>query len=148
MFMMPRFDNATQKTLYKKGWRTDSITRARLISGIKDWLNNGYGWCDSRLLREMTTFVRSNTGKPQAKGGCNDDEVIAFGIAIQVDILCPKTEFLTPQSYREDGLSSSLFKLDELKVDGDPTTIEEKCMASVLAKKDMARQLDEFFAIT
>jgi hypothetical protein len=147
MFMMPRFDNATQKTLYKKGWRTDSNTRPRLISGIKDWLNNGYGWCDSRLLREMTTFVRNKVGKPEAKSGCNDDEVIAFGVAIQVDILCPKEEYKTPAQLREDGLPHTIFKLEELKREGEPVTLEERCMASLIAKKDLTRQLDEFYNI-
>ena len=95
----------------------------------------------------MTTFVRSKTGKPEAKYGCNDDEVIAFGVAIQVDILCPKAEYKKAELMREDGLSQSLFKLDEMKRDGDPVTLDERCMASLLAKKDLDRQLDEFYNI-
>ena len=136
LFMMPRYDAATDKMSYKKGWRTDTISRNRLISGIREWLLAGEGWTDQRSVREMTTFVRDKRGKAAAKPGTNDDEVIALGIAIQVDELAPFEEFKGEEARREDGLPDRVFGELVFKDVDEPTTIEERCLASVLAKKE------------
>lgn len=35
-------------------------------------------------IREMQTFIRDHTGKPQAQEGCHDDRVISLAIALQL----------------------------------------------------------------
>jgi len=141
LFMTPRFDNARQQVVYKKGWRTDQITRDRLISGLKSWLIEGQGWCDLRCCREFTTFVKG-LRKPQAKSGCNDDEVIAIGIAIQVDLLSPEDVHIEKEVLREDGLSPRIFKHKELQVK-DPQTMHEFCLMTIIQKKQMQERIND-----
>ncbi|KKN14824.1 hypothetical protein LCGC14_0992330 [marine sediment metagenome] len=142
LFMMPRFDQASGTMNHAKGWKTTTSSRNIMIAGIKEWLLEGEGWADQRCLREMTTFVRSKSGKGEAKSGCNDDEVIALGIAIQVDLIAPPDPFVVPKTYREDGLSTDLFIPQPTP--GEQPTIEERCMESLLSKRKDA-QSDALF---
>ncbi len=148
LFMMPRFDQAKETMSYAKGWRTTAASKGKLIGGIKEWLLEKEGWVDQRCLREMTTFVRSGTtfgeaGKARAKAGCNDDEVIAFGIAIQVDLIAPPDSYVVPKTYREDGLSTDLFIPQPSE--GEELTLDERCMESLMEKR---KDVDgDFYAI-
>ena len=144
LFMTPRFDNARQQVVHKKGWRTDQVTRDRLISGIKSWLIQGQGWCDLRCCREMTTFVKGKR-KPEAKSGANDDEVIAIGIAIQVDLISPDDTYAEEETYRDDGLSTKLFKHKDLEI-SDPRTIQDYCILTVIQKKQMQERINNDLA--
>ena len=141
LFMMPQFDSAKGAYSYSKGWRTTSTSRNVLIAGIKEWLQNGGGWTDPRCLRELTTFVYQGTPpKAQAKAGSNDDEVIAHGICIQVDIIAPYEAWEEKEVLREDGLSQLLFIPQ--KTNEEPT-IEERCLESLAAKKAMKEDMLE-----
>jgi len=137
LFMMPRFDQAKGTMSHAKGWKTTMSSRNILIAGIKEWLLEGEGWADQRCLREMTTFVRSRSGKGEAKSGCNDDEVISLGIAIQVDLIAPPDPYVVPKTYREDGLSTDLF-IPQPNLGAEPS-LEERCMESLLTKKKDAQ---------
>ena len=102
LFMMPKLDNATGKLSVTKGWRTTQPSRNRLISGIKEWLLESEGWVDSRCLSECASFERTKTGRAEARAGTHDDEVIAFGIAIQIDLIVPKENYVAPKRQKTD----------------------------------------------
>ena len=110
LFMMPNYDSARQSESFTKGWRTTQSSRKILVAGIKEWLLEQRGWADARLLREMTTFVINKQGKPEAKTGANDDEVMAFGVGLQVDVLAPYTNYQEEVKRREDGLPVEMFE--------------------------------------
>jgi hypothetical protein len=133
MFMMPKYDAATETHSHIKGWRTHEASKNMLIAGMREWLAEELGWCDNRCVREMTTFVRDKNGKPNAKSGCNDDEVIALGIAIQVDLYAPEDDFPVDVVRREDGLPDKLFDLEQNKLEEAEPTTEEKCLAQAIA---------------
>ena len=81
LFMAPRYDVVNGGVSYKKGFRTDNSSRNELVAGVRDYLIHRKGKLNSqRLVGEMLKFVRSKTGKPQAKEGAHDDEIFAFGI--------------------------------------------------------------------
>ena len=142
LFMMPSFDQVSQKVSLKKGWRTNAVSRNVLIKGVREWLLMGESWADQRLLREITTFVRHKTGKAAAKEGANDDEVIAFGIALQVDVLSDSPELPAERRLLAQGVDEGMFEGSWKKID-EPTTIEERCLAaalSMVAERQMAEQ--------
>ena len=141
LFMMPTFDSAKQAVSFKKGWRTTETSRKKLVGGIKDWLIEKRGWADPRLCREMTTFVINKNGKPEAKSGTNDDEVMAFGIAIQVDLISPEDKYEEKIDRREDGLPVSVIK--PVKVE-EPKSLEERCFECVMAKIEEKKRLGQF----
>jgi hypothetical protein len=137
-FMMPKFDVALQKASYRKGWWTAVDSRRKLVGGIKEWLIQGEGWCDPRCCREMTTFVRSKTGVPKAKPGTFDDEVMCFGIALQVNRIAPFEDYVEPEEPKvefQDFVSPRPL--------GDPNgTLEERCFASLMRKRQLADSPD------
>jgi len=147
LFMAPRYDVTKGGVTYKKGWRTDTNSRNELIAGIRKWLADGAGKLNNqRLCGELMTFVRSKTGKPEAKSGCHDDGVMAFGIAIQVDELAPnpaleegteKPKPVTEQDFVV--LDREAYKLDE------PTSIQDRCLAQVLARQSFLHEEELFF---
>ncbi len=141
LFMMPTYDSAKASVSFKKGWRTTTASRNTLISGIKDWLLEKAGWGDKRLCREFTTFVRNKNGKAEAKAGTNDDEVIAWGIAIQVDAMAPLGDYVEKVEKREDGISFSIHNPFAYPIEGEPKTVEERCMATVMKKVEEKKQL-------
>lgn len=141
LFMMPVFDSAKQSVSFKKGWRTTESSRKVLVSGVKNWLLEKRGWGDSRLCREMTTFVVNKNKKPEAKAGCNDDEVLAWGIAIQVDLIAPEAEYVAPAERREDGLPEGIFVPQG---DGVVMTLAERCMACALKRQEEKEYLNHY----
>ncbi len=127
-FMMMRFDVAKQTASYRKGWWTDTNSRRKLVSKAKEWLLLGLGWCDPRCCREMTTFVKSKSGRPEAKSGTHDDEVMCFGIALMVNELAPLDEYEEPEKpIRElqDHLTKPSGKEEVL-------SIEQRCLATIM----------------
>jgi len=128
-FMMQKYDTTANTVTYRKGWWTSSSSKNVLIGDLKSWLVEGRGWVDPRCVRELTTFVRDKNGKPKAKEGCHDDEVMCWGIAIQVDLACPEEEFgvsVQPTLTEELYQPVTVFPLRK-----DPTT-EERCFAQAL----------------
>lgn len=133
LFMMPSFDSASNTVSHMKGWRTTRSSKNILIAGIKEWLIEGKGWADQRCVGEMTTYVRDRNGKANAKEGCHDDEVIALGIAIQVDVLAPYEGYEKPVERGEHNLPLTLFNPQRIR---EPMTIEERCLATLENKKE------------
>lgn len=132
LFMMPRFDNATETLSVTKGWRTTQPSRNRLISGVKEWLLEAEGWVDPRCLSEMASFERTKTGRAEARQGTHDDEVIAFGIAIQVDLIAPMEEYQEPKKYLKD----SLLQLEEESFqEKEIIDFSTRCLQFALAKQ-------------
>lgn len=137
-FMMPQYDTARQTISYRKGWWTSTSSRRVLVSGLKQWLVGQTGWCDQRCCREMTTFVRDKVGKPRAKEGCNDDEVMCLGIALQVNAVAPYEEARIEQPTRDtSNWTTGLPKSEMVKDEEAPPTLEERCMTSLLAKREL-----------
>ena len=139
LFMMPKRDNATGNFSVIKGWRTTQSSRNRLISGIKEWLLESEGWVNPRCLGECASFERNKTGRAEARAGTHDDEVIAFGIAIQVDLLVPEDENIEPKKHKVD----SLFELREDQFDPmEVISFQTKCLNFAL-KKQAKRNLEQ-----
>lgn len=144
LFMMPRFDVTKQSTTFKKGWKTDLHSRPALIASIREYLEGGWGELNyPELIRELMTFTYSKQGKPEARPGCHDDLVMAFGIALQVHASIPmagKTRIiLTNQDkYIND------FDLDEFKEDYTPT-LQEACFEQAVTKRKRVVESDLFF---
>ena len=72
-----------QRTAQKKyGFRTDTRTRPLIVDRLKDVVRqNPELVTDYDTLSEMLTFVKSDTGKPQAEEGRHDDLVMSLAIA-------------------------------------------------------------------
>jgi len=135
LFMMPVYDTTKSSPSYKKGWKTTTSSRNALVGGVTDWLLESRGWADSRCCRERTTFIRNKTGKPIAKSGAHDDEVISLGICIQVDLLAPHEEKEEKVALRKDGLPENIFDIEAYRKDDPPLSIEDHCLATVAARK-------------
>lgn len=145
LFMAPRYDVVNGGVSYKKGWRTDTNSRNELIAGIKRYLIDRAGRLNShKLIGECMTFIRSKTGKAQAKAGCHDDTVLAFGIAVQVDEIAPmsdeKVEALGPVTHAD------VVDRTFLPIEGEPKTLEERCLQDAIARKVMkADHMDDLW---
>jgi hypothetical protein len=131
LFMTPNFDSVREQVVYQKGWRTTSSSRKKIVGAIKSWLLEARGWTDARCAREMTSFIYKTPNRPEAAAGSNDDEVMAFGIALVLDELIPGNEWKPPEEFRADGLSTRLFKREEPEVE----EYERLCLATVLKGK-------------
>jgi len=136
-FMMPRYDTTKESISYRKGWWTGTDSRRKLVSGLKQWLIEGAGWTDPRCVKEMTTFVLNQNGKPGAKSGCNDDEVLCLGIALQINQVVPFDEKVEEDtsSLRERVVEHPQFPT----IEGIPKTNAEWCLQTAIA----AQQLEE-----
>lgn len=78
----------------KLGWDTNTATRPRMLTGLKDASESGLLHLYHRqTLDEMFSFIISKTGKPQAEDGAHDDLVMALAGAWQLyQTEKPKTE--------------------------------------------------------
>ena len=75
-------DNYTHKTEERFGFRTTRNTRPLIINYVVDLIRDDVDKInDDVTLREALTFVKDQTGKPQAIDGAHDDTIIALGIA-------------------------------------------------------------------
>ena len=141
LFMMPKYDSSKGSVSYMKGWRTTSSSKNVLISGIREWLIEAQGWTDGRCLRELTTFIRDPSGKRAfAKSGAHDDEVIALGVALQVDLASPKEVNNkvvmpgTPEHKELISLQGPVFT---------PPSLASLCLAHALKKQTMVHGQDQ-----
>jgi len=135
LFMAPRYDVVKGGVSYKKGWRTDTNSRNELISGVRSYLIDRAGTLNSqRIVGELLTFVRSRTGKAQAKSGTHDDGVMSFGIALQIDDLVPLDYEEIKAARNENEFTE--FNREDHKVEED-TSIEAKCLETALKTRDL-----------
>ena len=144
-FMMPTYDSVKESISHRKGWWTSTNSRRKIIGGIKNWLIEREGWADPRCLRELTTFVLSGNGKAQAKDGCYDDEVMTFGIALQVHMIAPYEEPEKYDSETQEDYIARIFDLKKHKIDNEPT-MEERCILTAI--KNRQDSLNELIALS
>jgi hypothetical protein len=137
LFMTPRYDVVNGGVSFRKGWRTDQASKNELISGVREYLIERRGKLNSlRLVGELMTFVRTKSGKAEAKSSCHDDGVMSFGIALQVDILAPMDEDVLEKVRKEEARTMSSWVGQPLKADETPAmTLEERCFAHAVGKK-------------
>lgn len=152
LFMAPRYDTSKGSVSYKKGWRTDTNSRNELIAGVRRYLIDRAGYIHSqRLIGEMLTFVRSRTGKPQAKAGTHDDMVFSFGIALQVDEIAPLDYEDIKAAKVKQVAEANEFRVtaenrESFRNEDDVMTLEERCLATVLQRRDLRDREDmEFY---
>jgi len=139
-FMMQKYDTTANTVTYRKGWWTSSSSKNVLIGDLKSWLVEGEGWVDGRCVREMTTFTRDKNGKPRAKEGCNDDEVMCWAIALQVDLACPEEVFGEAQQKSLD--DELLEPVTIFPLRKDPTT-GERCLQQALESLNQVQMITQ-----
>lgn len=144
LFMMPKYDTAKAVVTYRKGWVTTGPSRNMLIAGIREYLENKLGFIDPRLVGELGTFVHNQTGKAEAKAGCHDDEVMCFGICVQVDQLVPMEEFKDAMKPVIGNVPEGMFEIQESE-ESEEDTIEVRCLATLMAKKGLRDREEDFF---
>ena len=67
------------------GFRTTAATRPLILAGLVETVREHPEWLSDReTVRELLTFVRSPSGRPQAQPGSHDDCVMALAIAHHV----------------------------------------------------------------
>ena len=111
-FYREKQDDITHKIMMKHGFRTDGNTRPKLIDKeIETVENNVELFTDIETLQEMLTFVRTQSGKPDAIEGSHDDLLFSDMIANEIrrqqtfgDSSSLPTFDLSklPQDYQED----------------------------------------------
>ena len=143
-FMMPKFDTVKQAVSYRKGWWTATESRRVLTSGIMRWLLDGTGWTDNRCVGEMLTFVKDKNGKPAAKEGTYDDEVMCFGIGLQVHSIVPfeneEEMSMAELIKRRESFPGTI--TDKPHFDKrDIPTIEENCIATAMNNRNVQDDL-------
>lgn len=148
LFMMPKYDTTKQTTTYRKGWKTGGADGSRnmLIAGVKEWLLDRVGFVDLRCVGELGTFVYNKNGKAEAKSGCNDDEVFAFGICIQIDQLTPYEPIKDPVKRLETiGLREEVFSWESLKTKEDDSH-QRYCIDTIEKTKTLKEEEFNFYA--
>jgi len=82
LYWQREVNTRTHKFERRPGWRTDQRTRIILLDALAEAVRKGAIRCPDRdTIREMTTFVIWEDGKPAGEEGCHDDRVIAFALA-------------------------------------------------------------------
>lgn len=79
--------NARTKNFERKiGWRTDERTRWILLDYLGELIRKGLVEIpDPHTVRELTTFVFDDNGKPAGAEGTHDDRVISLALACQME---------------------------------------------------------------
>lgn len=78
------YDAAADKPQTVLGWPTNAKTRPIMLDDLRQALEDGLVIARDRvMLTECLTFEQSGEGKYEARGGCHDDAVIAWAIAVQ-----------------------------------------------------------------
>ena len=143
-FMMPKFDTVKQSASYRKGWWTATESRRVLTSGIMRWLLDGTGWTDNRCVGEMLTFVKDKNGKPAAKEGTHDDEVLCFGIGLQVHSIVPfenEEEISLADLVKRRNAFSGTVTDKQGFAKRDTPTVEETCIATAINNQNVQDDL-------
>lgn len=139
LFMMPKYDSTTEKESLAKGWKTSSTSRNILISSIRQWLLDEQGFLDPRTVKQLTTFVYNKAKKGEAKEGCYDDAVMAFGMALAADDQLP---FDYPKEKEElmwAGLENMIVH-GPFKEKKD-LSLEERCLETILRNKQVTTDI-------
>lgn len=80
-----RTDSGSLRGICSYGFRTTSSTRPVIIAGLVEVVREHPDWInDPETLRELLSFVRSQSGRAEAQAGAHDDCVMALAIAHHV----------------------------------------------------------------
>ena len=84
MYRHRSWDHPTRPTTVQLGFPMNQKTRAHVVSSLADWINNRtLPWMTEEWIHEARTFVHRETRpSPRAADGCNDDVIMAWGIAL------------------------------------------------------------------
>jgi phage terminase large subunit len=75
-------DNFTHKFEKRHGFKTTKLTRPLVIAQLVEIVReHTYLFNDVETLEEMLTFVRNESGRPEAQLGSHDDLIMALAIA-------------------------------------------------------------------
>ena len=81
-FVRQAEDSYTHRIRQSYGFQTNKATRPIVIAQLVEIVREHCQWInDKDTLEEMLTFVRSETGKPEAQEGAHDDCVMSLAIA-------------------------------------------------------------------
>jgi len=84
VFMMPTADDSGKVTK-KMGWITTNSSRPELVNDLVAAVRDGALAVNSaETVKQMCSFVRDESGKPQALQGELDDDVLGLGITYQL----------------------------------------------------------------
>jgi hypothetical protein len=89
----------------------------------------------------MLSFVNIN-GKEQAKEGCYDDEVMAFGIALQLNEIAPREFEETAESIKTQAFEEVQGKILQGLPKAETLTHQEYCLQTALARQEEERNVD------
>lgn len=94
-------DTYTGKPKKSHGFKTDAISRPRIISRLVQIVREHVEiFNDKETLEEMLTFVRNEKGRAEAQAGAHDDLVMAMAIAQDIkDQVVIKEEAIRPGYY-------------------------------------------------
>ena len=85
LFWHRRINVREEKPSDVLGWVTNSDTRMAMLDELAAAVRQGrIGIASADTVREMTTFVRGQDGKPEAQEGTHDDRVLDLGITWQL----------------------------------------------------------------
>ena len=85
LYVREREDSYTGKLRESYGFRTDRVTRPRIIAGLVEvFESNPESFTDKSLLREMLRFVYNEDHRPEAIAGEHDDLVMAAAIGYAI----------------------------------------------------------------
>lgn len=78
-------DGYTKKLAKKFGFNTNKATRPQMLGMLRSFVReHSYKLLDIDLLKEMTTFVKNEKGRPEAAKGFHDDMVMARAINLAI----------------------------------------------------------------
>ena len=82
IYMREREDAITRTIKMQYGFRTDRVTRNRVLAGLKIVLRDDAELInDTGVLREALVFVVNTQGRAEAMSGEHDDRIMAMAIA-------------------------------------------------------------------
>ncbi len=108
IFKMPNTGNINNPDPTKLGWDTNTATRPRMLSDLKDAVDKMLiKIYDKPTINEMFSFIIAKTSlseKAQAEKGAHDDLVMALAIVWQLYQMTPNRKIevpFTPEPYQE-----------------------------------------------
>lgn len=85
VFYGKTYDKIADKVTQKVGWSTTPRTKPLMIDKLAEFIREKWvDMPDVDLVKECLTYIIEDNGATNAQISCNDDCVMAFGIALQV----------------------------------------------------------------
>lgn len=105
-YVREHMDTYTHKIVKSFGFKTTSITRPVILSGLKEIVRENIDLIQDRLtLEELRTIVKNERGRIEAPEGGHDDLMMALAIAyyIKDKVIFDKKTIITPSAYNFEG---------------------------------------------